>query len=94
LPSITELLSHMTTQSKGTLIVESVENIGAHYARALRLWKEKFIMEFDDKIATTILSRAPTTSHDMEATEIFRRKWEVRYVLSICYMPRRDKFAW
>ncbi|KAL3952394.1 hypothetical protein ACCO45_012337 [Purpureocillium lilacinum] len=80
LPSITELLSHMTTQSKGTLIVESVENIGAHYARALRLWKEKFIMEFDDKIATTILSRAPTTSH--EATQIFRRKWE--YYFSYC----------
>lgn len=75
LPSITELLNHITQQSKGTLIVEKVENIGGHYAKALRLWKENFLGNFDTKIKPALLREHPEMSK--EGVEVFRRKWEV-----------------
>lgn len=75
LPSITELLNHITQQSKGTLIVEKVENIAGHYAKALRLWKENFLGNFDMKIKPALLREHPEMSK--EGVEVFRRKWEV-----------------
>ena len=75
LPSITQLLNHITTQSNGTLIVENVENIGGHYVKALRLWREAFLDNFDEKIHPALLKGHPTMTS--EAVEVFRRKWEV-----------------
>ncbi len=76
LPSITQLLKHISTESQGTLIVEKIENIGGHYSRALRLWKENFLAEFEDKIRPA-LKREHEGMTD-EEIEVFRRKWEVR----------------
>ena len=75
LPSITQLLSHISQQSKGTLIVENVENIGGHYARTLRLWGEKFQESFNEKIKPALLREHPNMAK--EGVEVFRRKWEV-----------------
>jgi cyclopropane-fatty-acyl-phospholipid synthase len=72
---VTELLNHITTTSKGTLVVESVENIGGHYARALRLWRERFLARFDDGIRPALLKEHPDMTP--EDIEVFRRKWEV-----------------
>lgn len=75
LPSITQLLNHITTESKGTLIVEKVENIGGHYARTLRLWKEAFLQNFDSQIRPALKREHPDMSE--EGIDVFRRKWEV-----------------
>lgn len=75
LPSITQLLNHISHESHGTLIIESVENIGGHYAKALRLWREAFVASFDDKIKPALLERGNT----VEETEIFLQKWKVSF---------------
>ncbi|KAF4987131.1 hypothetical protein FDECE_15575 [Fusarium decemcellulare] len=80
LPSNTELLNHVTTQSQGTLTLERVENIGGHYAKALRLWRQNFLDNFDDKITPALLECYPTISD--ESIQVFRRKWE--YYFSYC----------
>ncbi|KAI1336631.1 cyclopropane-fatty-acyl-phospholipid synthase [Xylariaceae sp. FL0016] len=80
LPSITQLLNHITKESKGTLIVERVENIGGHYAKTLRLWKEKFMLNFDSKIRPALRTEHPQMTD--EEVEVFRRKWE--YYFTYC----------
>jgi cyclopropane-fatty-acyl-phospholipid synthase len=75
LPSITQLLNHITKESKGSLIVENVENIGGHYSKALRLWKEAFLDKFEDKIRPALLQSYPTMTPD--GVDVFKRKWEV-----------------
>jgi cyclopropane-fatty-acyl-phospholipid synthase len=39
---VTHLITAANTGSRGQLVVHDVENIGPHYARALRLWREQF----------------------------------------------------
>ncbi|RDA85124.1 hypothetical protein CP532_1553 [Ophiocordyceps camponoti-leonardi (nom. inval.)] len=80
LPSITQVLNHISQQSDGTLIVENVENIGGHYARTLRLWNESFRDNFDVKIRSALLQEHPDMTE--EAVEVFRRKWE--YYFTYC----------
>lgn len=76
LPSITQLLDHISKESKGTLIVEKVENIGGHYAKTLRLWKENFLQKFESHIRPALQNEhAEMTQREIE---VFKRKWEVR----------------
>lgn len=75
LPSVTQLLNHISTESKGTLIVENVENIGGHYSKALRLWKEEFLAKFEDKIRPALKKEHKGMTD--EEMDVFRRKWEV-----------------
>lgn len=82
LPSITQLLNHISEQSQGTLIVENVENIGGHYAKTLRLWKENFMESFDDKIRPALMREHPDMTP--EGVEVFRKKWEVRHRQDFC----------
>lgn len=81
LPSITQLLNHISKESKGTLIVEKVENIGGHYSKTLRLWKEEFLRNFDSKIRPALKREHDDMTE--EEIDVFRRKWEVRHVPSI-----------
>ncbi|KAK4240388.1 Mycolic acid cyclopropane synthetase-domain-containing protein [Achaetomium macrosporum] len=80
LPSITLLLNHITTESHGTLIVEKVENIGGHYARTLRLWRERFLAKFDRKIRPALMRQRPDWTE--ENADVFRRMWE--YYFTYC----------
>ncbi|PHH78143.1 hypothetical protein CDD80_7317 [Ophiocordyceps camponoti-rufipedis] len=80
LPSITQILNHITQQSDGTLIVENVENIGGHYARTLRLWNEEFRRNFDAQIRPALLHEHPDMTE--KAVDVFRRKWE--YYFTYC----------
>lgn len=80
LPSITELLNHISTQSKGTLIIENVENIGGHYSRTLRLWKEEFLRNFESRIRPALLKQYADMTE--EGVDVFRRKWE--YYFTYC----------
>ncbi|KAJ3199064.1 hypothetical protein HDU67_003143 [Dinochytrium kinnereticum] len=55
--------------SKGRLIVDHLINIGPHYAKALRIWGERFSENFE---------RVASETKGMEHvyTMEFKRKWE------------------
>ncbi|KAF7560239.1 hypothetical protein G7046_g3901 [Stylonectria norvegica] len=80
LPSITQLLFHISVQSQGTLVIENVENIGGHYAKTLRLWKEEFLANFDSKIRPALIKEHPDMTRG--GIEVFRKKWE--YYFTYC----------
>ncbi|PHH83563.1 hypothetical protein CDD82_7124 [Ophiocordyceps australis] len=80
LPSITQLLDHISEQSHGTLIVEHVKNIGGHYAKTLRLWNESFQQNFEATIKPALLEEHPGMTKS--AIEVFRRKWQ--YYFAYC----------
>jgi cyclopropane fatty-acyl-phospholipid synthase-like methyltransferase len=70
------LVETINSGSEGTLIIERIENIGGHYAKTLRLWRQNFLQKFDSRIRPAL-----TSEHDdMEEkeVEVFRRKWEAR----------------
>ncbi|KAJ9064073.1 hypothetical protein DSO57_1034225 [Entomophthora muscae] len=72
LPTITVLANAINQGSKGSLIINEVTNIGAHYIRALRLWREKFDANFSS-----------IEKHDPERyTPQFKRTWD--YYFSYC----------
>ncbi|EAA32979.3 hypothetical protein GE21DRAFT_6719 [Neurospora crassa] len=80
LPSVTQLINHITTESNGTLIVEKIKNIGPHYVKALRLWREAFMNRFDSVIVPALMVEHPSlTETDVE---VFKRKWEYYFSYS------------
>ena len=71
LPSVTQLVDSINKGSKGGLIVDEITNIGPHYARTLREWKEKFLQNFE------------SFRDDVQGdADVFRRKWE--YYFTYC----------
>ncbi|EHK96377.1 putative Cyclopropane-fatty-acyl-phospholipid synthase [Glarea lozoyensis 74030] len=79
LPSITQLVDNITKGSEGTLVVERIENIGGHYAKTLRSWKEKFMVNFESRIRPALMIEHPEMG-DREV-EVFAKKWEYYF----CY---------
>jgi cyclopropane-fatty-acyl-phospholipid synthase len=75
LPSVKQLVEKISAGSEGTLVVEKIENIGGHYAKTLRLWREEFMMNFESRIRPALMLE----HEDMGEKEIavFQRKWEV-----------------
>jgi len=67
LPSLSALCTAMAASSR--FYVESLENIGIHYARTLRAWRERFLDRWD-------------TIRTLGFDENFRRMW--LYYLSFC----------
>lgn len=93
LPSVSQLVANINAGSGGRLIVDGIENIGGHYAKTLRLWKEKFLENFDAIVKPALMEEHRGMS-DIE-TEVFRRKWEVCFFsfllsLSSCYSFQRS----
>ncbi|KAF5375301.1 hypothetical protein D9757_009667 [Collybiopsis confluens] len=58
---------------KAGLNVESIENIGPHYARTLREWRYRFERNFETHISPALRLQYPSLTD--EDVEIFRRKW-------------------
>lgn len=89
LPTVTQLLDAIRAGSSGSttprLIPESVENIGPHYAKTLRLWRQNFMQNFSSVIRPALLAeqtlskRLPLSDEDVE---VFKRKWE--YYFAYC----------
>ena len=66
-------MAAVTAGSKNSLIVESVENIGPHYAKTLRIWQQNFENTFDSRIRPALEGEhAGMTEGDIQ---LFRRKW-------------------
>lgn len=55
--------------------MEKVDNIGGHYAKTLRLWRESFMNNFESKIKPALLEKHGDMTD--EGVSVFRRKWEV-----------------
>ncbi|PSK35080.1 hypothetical protein B9Z65_1663 [Elsinoe australis] len=77
LPTVTQLTEAAREGSKATLIPEALENIGPHYAKTLRLWKEKFLENFDARIKPALLKEHRVMSES--DVQLFKRKWEYYY---------------
>lgn len=68
----------MEKGSSGRLIVDSVSNIGPHYARTLREWRRRFLDRFEDVIVPALKSEYPEVmggARGQEEIEVFKRKW-------------------
>lgn len=76
LPAVSELVSSIQTASGGTLVVDSIENIGPHYAKALRLWREAFLENWQDKIKPQLIKERSREGMDDDGAEVFKRKWD------------------
>lgn len=79
LPSISQLAEKINKGSEGTLVVEKIENIGGHYAKTLRLWREEFEHNFQARIRPSLMVEHAEMG-DKEV-EVFRRKW----IYYFCY---------
>ena len=80
LPTVTLLVSSLERATSGRLIVDSISNIGPHYARTLREWRHCFVDNFAE-IEGALRKEHPGV-FDSEQGEraahelaVFRRKW-------------------
>lgn len=73
LPSISQLVENINKGSEGTLIVDRIENIGGHYAKTLRLWREEFVNNFDSRIQPALMIEHEGMGE--REIEVFRKKW-------------------
>ncbi|KAH9977579.1 cyclopropane-fatty-acyl-phospholipid synthase [Russula compacta] len=83
LPSVTLLVSSLTRATSGRLVIESISNIGPHYARTLREWRRRYVENFAE-IEQSLRKEYPdvfvSEQGDRGAHElaVFRRKWLLR----------------
>ncbi|KAI0039598.1 cyclopropane-fatty-acyl-phospholipid synthase [Auriscalpium vulgare] len=78
LPSVTFFLETLTSATYNRVVVDSVSNIGPHYARTLREWRLAFSARFDDTIAPALREEHPGVFIGPEgesALAVFKRKW-------------------
>ncbi|KAI0062952.1 cyclopropane-fatty-acyl-phospholipid synthase [Artomyces pyxidatus] len=77
LPTPTLLLTSMAGASAGRLVVDSVSNIGPHYARTLREWRRAFEVNFAD-VEQALRMDHPGVFDGLSGQRelaVFRRKW-------------------
>ncbi|KAF7340298.1 CFS1-like protein [Mycena venus] len=72
LPSFSFWVQTLNEGSSGRLVVDSVLNIGPHYARTLREWKRRLHASWEGIVAKALVEQHHL---DTKALEIFRRKW-------------------
>ncbi|KII86625.1 hypothetical protein PLICRDRAFT_114061 [Plicaturopsis crispa FD-325 SS-3] len=78
LPTLTLLMTTLSASSSGRLIVDSVSNIGPHYARTLREWRRRFLERFDTVVVPALKREYPDVMdgpRGLEEIEVFKRKW-------------------
>ena len=97
LPTLSLLIETLHLGSKGKLVVDSVNNIGPHYARTLREWHQRFLDQFDDVIVPALKAEYPSMlskDQGLNEIEVFKRKWlcecaEIGHLLVlICFSCR------
>ncbi|KAG7439658.1 CFS1-like protein [Guyanagaster necrorhizus] len=81
LPTPCILMEAMKAGSSGRLTVDSIVNIGPHYARTLREWKRNFVDAWEGTISPALVRKYNLTPDEQE---VFRRKW-IYFVLASGY---------
>ena len=76
LPTVSQLVRSIENGSRGAMVVDAIFNIGGHYAKTLRLWREKFELNFPTKIRPALLDEHKGMNE--KDVELFKRKWQVR----------------
>ncbi|TBU43561.1 CFS1-like protein [Dichomitus squalens] len=74
-PSATSFVSTAASSTRGSLVLESVENFGHHYPRTLREWGARLQNNWTAETIAKVRRSQPhlETTEDLEA---FKRKWE------------------
>ncbi|SJL13977.1 uncharacterized protein ARMOST_17429 [Armillaria ostoyae] len=77
----------MNAGSSARLTVDSMVNIGPHYARTLREWKRNFVDSWETTISPALVRKYSLTAAEQE---VFRRKWiyylyALRFLSAICF---------
>ncbi|KAI4257616.1 MAG: hypothetical protein LQ352_001601 [Teloschistes flavicans] len=80
LPTVSQLVGSINRGSKGTLVIDAILNIGGHYAKTLRLWRENFERSFNEEIRPALLREHKDMAE--KDVELFRRKWQ--YYFTYC----------
>ena len=75
LPTVSALVGAIERGAGGRLVVDEVRNIGGHYAKTLRVWRENFQRNFEAEVRPALRREHPDM--DEQDVELFRRKWEV-----------------
>lgn len=73
LPSVSFTTACIDKGSQGRLNVDSIVNIGPHYARTLREWRIRFLMNFERDIRPALKDEHPEMTE--EDIMVFKRKW-------------------
>ncbi|CAE6338204.1 unnamed protein product, partial [Rhizoctonia solani] len=85
LPTVTALVDTLAQGGKNKLIIDSISNIGPHYARTLREWRRRFLARFDSDIIPSLKREYPDVFDESprgrQEIEVFKRKWVYYY----CY---------
>ncbi|CAE6503715.1 unnamed protein product [Rhizoctonia solani] len=85
LPTVTALVDTLAHGGKNKLIIDSISNIGPHYARTLREWRKRFLVRFDSDIIPSLKREYPEvfdeSTRGRNEIEVFKRKWVYYY----CY---------
>jgi cyclopropane-fatty-acyl-phospholipid synthase len=74
LPSIHRLIDAINIGSKSSLEISTVQSIGPHYVKALRLWREKFERNWEGIKGEYVKSRGTVVVSEGEL-EAWRRRW-------------------
>ncbi|EFP78021.1 uncharacterized protein PGTG_03977 [Puccinia graminis f. sp. tritici CRL 75-36-700-3] len=75
LPSVTFMTNAISKGSKNRLLIDSIQNIGPHYARTLREWESRFKLNFDQLVAPCLVKTYPELVDNPHRIQIFKRKW-------------------
>ncbi|RYP17141.1 hypothetical protein DL765_004674 [Monosporascus sp. GIB2] len=75
MPETTKMIEAAHEGSNGTLIPDRLLNIGRHYSRCLREWRDKFAANFESRIVPALRKKNPGLTE--AAIGVFKRKWMV-----------------
>lgn len=79
----------MNVGASSQLTIDSISNIGPHYARTLREWRGRFSEKFDSVIEPALRKEYPDImagENGRFEIDVFRRKW-------ICKLSPQHMFA-
>ena len=68
----------MNVGAESQLTVDSISNIGPHYARTLREWRNSFLEKFESVIEPALKEEYPDVMNGKNGSyeiEVFKRKW-------------------
>ncbi|KAJ9113889.1 hypothetical protein QFC19_000083 [Naganishia cerealis] len=69
LPSVSFTTEMIEKGSQGRLVIDSICNIGPHYARTLREWRIRFLKNFERDIVPALKDEHPEmTAHDIQTS--------------------------